>query len=76
MNTSMLPLIGQPKKLLDAMLATILAGLGCAASKSLLALDKGYKGRLVQSLACCRRLEPSLGEKTKTEATSILLGEH
>ena len=47
MNTSMLPLIGQPRKLLDPMLATILACLGCAAWKSLLALDNNYKCRLV-----------------------------
>ncbi len=47
MNINMLLLIGQPTKLLDAMLAMIFACLGCAASKSLLALDKGYKCRLV-----------------------------
>ena len=40
MNTSMLPLIGQPKRLLDAMLATTLACLDCTASKSFLVLDR------------------------------------
>ena len=48
MNTSMLLSIRQPKKLSDAMLAMILACLGWAASKSLLALDKDYKCRLVK----------------------------
>ena len=48
MNTSMLLSIRQPKELSDAMLVMILARLGWAASKSLLALDKDYKCRLVQ----------------------------
>ena len=47
MHTSMLPLIGQSTKLLEAVLATTLACLGCAASKSLLVLEKSYKFRLV-----------------------------
>ena len=39
-NTNMLPLIGQSTKLLDAMIATTIACLGRAASKSLLVLEK------------------------------------
>ncbi len=59
----MLPLIGQPKRLLEAMLAITLACLDCAASKSFFGARPAVNVGSSQSLACCRRLEPSLGDK-------------
>ncbi len=63
MTTNMLPLIGQPKSLLNAMLATTLACLDHAASESFFDARSDVSVDSSQSLACCRRLEPSLGKK-------------
>ena len=72
MNTNMLPLIGQSTKLLDAMLATTLACLGCTASKSLLVLDKSYKCRLVSVIGVLPQTWVQSWRENYTEATSKL----